>query len=590
MILEALEQCYEVMANDDKFDIAPKGYSRMMCGFAIVIDKEGSLVGIYDLRDGKKGEMHIVPLQAGRSGKNPPPYFCCDKSKYFLGYEYDNKSKQLVSYPNQLEAAHELHNDVLGELQNIAAKAIIKFLERTLNGEKWDIMPEHDIYKGGLILFKLQDKEGYIQNEHEIKVEWEKYLNRVNDENTDKLFGQCLITGKENVPLARIHTLVKGIMGTNATGGSIVGFNFDSVLSYDKKQSYNAPVAEETMFKYTTALNSLLASNQNRMIIGDTTCAFWSEKEVCGNCTKVLMSLFSGEIAEQEKQVKQSSSDTKQTKDILTRVRYGMDITSEMIEKDEKTKVYILGLAPNMARVSIRFWYEDTFGHFIEKIRRHFKDLELIKSPKDQSNHSIRDIVKSLAVGGKVENVPKTMENALFTAITTGGNYPQGIYTHILIRIRAEAGDDWCISYTRVAFIKAYLKRKFRINQFIKKEEEVTVALNKESSSKAYQLGRLFAVLEKLQQDAGNKGLRERYFASASTTPKVVFPAMLKLAQSHVAKIGKNEGNVYMDKVCEEILAHIDEFPTSLNLDDQGMFILGYYHQRQYIYTKKEDK
>lgn len=590
MILQALEQCYDIMQEDTNFDVAPFGYSKIMCSFALVINQKGELKAIYDLRDGKKGELHTVPLQAGRQGKNPPPYMLCDNSKYVLGYDYEKKSKKLISYFDRLDSSYMNHKNLLSGLCDPGAIAVLKFMEKTGNGKVWDIGPENDVYKGGFLLFKLEGEGGYIHERPVIKQAWDKYLSEQSREAKDTVRGQCLITGEDDVQLARIHTSTKGVMGANATGGTLVGFNLDSSRSYGKEQSYNAPVNEAMMFKYTTALNELLSNNSNRLVIGDTTCAFWTEKEISGNCTKVIMSFFSGEIIEDEAQIKISAYGTKQTKDVLTRILYGMNITPEMIEYEKDTKVFILGLSPNNARLAVRYWYTNTFGNFIEKIRQHYEDMEIVKSDKSKKIISTRDIINTMAVGGKTENIPKTMENALFTAITSNSSYPQGVYANIIIRIRAEAGDDWCINHIRAGFIKAYLKRKLRIKRLHDKEEELTVALNENSTSTAYHLGRLFAVLEKLQQDAGNKGLRERYFASASTNPKIVFPSILKLAQSHIAKVGKNQGGSYMDKICQEILSKIDEFPTSLSLDDQGMFILGYYHQRQYIYTKKEDK
>ena len=590
MILQALEECYDIMIEDSQFDVAPFGYSRIMCSFAVVIDEEGNLKGILDLRDGKKGEYHTVPLQAGRAGKNPPPYVLCDKSKYFLGYEYSQKSKDLQAFPSLLKALYELHQDVFKDVEDKGAQAILGFLKKTIDGTHWDIAIEHDIYKGAFIIFKLENELGNIHERPRVKQAWEVYLDKQSGQAGEELIGQCLISGEKNIKLARKHTLTKGVMGAQAAGATLSGVNMDSAESYGKKNAYNAPVAESTMFKYTTALNSLIASQKNRLIIGDTTCVFWTEKEICGNATKVFMSLFGGENLEEEKEIGLSDLETKRTKDVLVRALLGLQITPDMIEREANTKVYILGLSPNMARLSVRFWYEDTFGHFTEKIRMHFEDMDIVKPNKAKTIIGTKDLVKSLAVQGKNENVPKTVENALFTAITQGTSYPQGMYTNMIIRIRAETGDDWCINATRAAFIKAYLKRKYRVNKLYEKEGELTVALNENSSSTAYHLGRLFAVLEKLQQDAGNKGLRERYFASASTNPKVVFPAILKLAQSHIAKVSKNDGGGYMDMLCQDILGKVDEFPASLNLDEQGFFILGYYHQKQYIYTKKENR
>lgn len=588
MILQALEQCYDIMVQDKHYEVAPFGYSKVMCNFAIVIDEKGNFKTILDLREGKKGQSHTVLLQDGRS-RGIKPYLLCDKSKYIFGKEADSKGK-IVQYQAYLEAMYEKHQQVFSGLKNKGIQAVEKFLMRVLEGEELLIPQNHDCYKGALMIFKLEDEQGYIHENLEVKDCWEKYSNSVEDGDQEKVIGQCLISGKDNVKIADKHTLIKGVMGAQVAGASLSSVNMNSAESYGVQKVYNAPISEETMFKYTTALNSLIASSKNKLIIGDTTCVFWTEKEITGNNVDVLMGLFSGVELEEKKELQMEHNEIKHTKNVLERVLMGLNIEPEILEKEEDTKVYILGLSPNMARLSIRFWYQDTFGHFIEKMKLHYEDMEIVKSDKAKNSVAIRDIFKSIAVQGKNENIPKVTQNALFTAITEGSTYPQGVYTNILIRIKAEAGDEWCVNTTRVSYIKAFLKRKYRINQLMEKEGELTVALNENSTSTAYHLGRLFAILEKLQQDAGNTGLRERYFASASTNPKVVFPAILKLAQSHIAKISKADGSCYMDKLCQDILGEIEEFPTSLSLDDQGLFILGYYHQKQYIYTKKENR
>ena len=576
------------MTKDENFDVAPFGYSKVMCHFAIVIDEEGQVKNILDLREGKRGQFHTVPMQEGRSS-GVKPYTLCDKSKYLLGKEIDDKGK-LIAFNPYLQAMYGKHQQVFQGLNNKGIRAVERFLARTLQGEEWPISINHDCYKGSLMIFKLENETGYIHEDIEVKTYWEKHLNNQEDNSKDEIIAQCLISGETNSKIVQKHTLIKGVMGAQPAGASLSSINMDSAESYSRKKAANAPMSEKTMFKYTTALNSLINSDRNKMIIGDTTCVFWTEKEIAGNSVDLLKGLFGGVQIEEEKETGMSTSATKHTRNILERVLLGLNISSEMIELEKDTTVYILGLSPNMARVSVRFWYKDTFGHFIQKIKMHYEDMEIIKSDKVREMVTIRDLLESISIQGKNKNIPKVVQNALFTAITDGSVYPQGIYTNILIRIRAEAGKDWCISSTRVSYIKAFLKRKYRINQLREKEEELTVALNENSTNTGYHLGRLFSVLEKLQKDAGNTGLRERYFASASTNPKIVFPAVLRLAQNHIAKVSKTEGSCYMDKLCQDILGKIDEFPTSLSLDDQGLFVLGYYHQKQYIYTKKENR
>lgn len=596
MILQALYDCYGLMAKDARFGVPLQGYSSQNCSFAIVIDADGSFKAKepLDLRDGKRGEQMIVPLQKGRSGKNPPPYFLCENCKYFLGAVYDKKKDALEECNKNLDVAAELHEMILTNVADEGAQAVLRFFAKRKLGEVPEIDKKHDFYSGGFAVFKLEGVQGYIHERPLVKAAWEKFFNAQNENGEEVFSGQCLITGQAAVPIARIHTLTKGVLGGKATGGSLVGFNFDSVESYGKSQGYNAPVSGAAMFNYTTALNALLAREENRLILGDMTCVFWTEAEVVGRPVQKFKSFFSGAV-EEETELKIESQGTKQIADLLLRTLYGNEIMPDMLEMKKNTTAYILGLAPNAARLSVRFWYKNTFGHFTEHIAEHFADMEIVKSGKAKKFVPLQDLLRSMTVGGKSENVPKAMERALLQAIVDGSDYPTGVYANLLIRIRAESGDDFAINRTRAGFIKAYLKRKYRKENAIVKEEEITVALNEESTNVPYLLGRLFAVLERLQESAGNKNLREKYFASASTNPRVVFPAILKLAQSHLAKVSKSSAKhgVYFDKLCGGILEKLtleEAFPKSLELEEQGLFILGYYHQRQIFYAPKIKK
>lgn len=592
MILQALHDSYDIMANDVQFDVPLPGYSSQNCSFAIVIDADGELKTVMDLRNDKKwGEQMVVPLQKGRSGKNPPPYFLCENCKYLLGGVYDKKKDDLEPCEKNLGVAAELHEKILAEVDDDGARAILRFFQRRKSGQMPDVDKKDDFYTSGFAVIKLDGTAGYIHERAAVQTAWKNFFEQQNEAEEERCSGQCLITGQEHATIARIHTLTKGVLGGKATGGSLVGFNFDAVASYGKSQSYNAPVSSEAMFRYTTALNTLLARQENRLILGDMSCVFWTEKEVTGRAIDQFKSFFGGEF-EDEKELKLASQGAKQIADVLLRSLYGNEISADMLELEKNTTAYILGLAPNAARLSVRFWYKNTFGHFVEHIAEHIADMEIVKSEKAKKFVPVRDLLYTMAVGGKSENVPKTMERALLQAIVSGSLYPAGVYANVLLRIRAEVGDDFVVNRTRAGFIKAYLKRKYRKEKAFAKEEAITVALNEESTNPSYQLGRLFAVLERLQESAGNKNLREKYFASASTNPRMVFPAILKLAQSHLAKVSKGSAKtgVFFDKLCGGILEKLEEnnaFPKSLELEEQGMFILGYYHQRQYFYTPK---
>lgn len=581
MILQALCKCYDLMEASDTFDVCPMGYSKVPCAFAIELEEDGSVVAgsPIPLIGGKKGQELKVPLQPGRSGKNPIPYFLCDKSKYFLGLEIPNGKKELVETKASFENCLQKHQEILGQVDDAGAQALLRFLERVKDGYRLDVDAAHEVYQGGNLVFKLVDTRGYLHDRPALKEAWMAYWNQPTAEDKKSYYGECLVTGESDVKIARTHTMLKGILGSNTTGANLVSFNFSSAESYGKSQSYNAPVSETAMFEYTTALQTLLNSTNTRMYLGDMTCVFWAEKQM-DVVTDVLFDLLTGDYEDVSENL--DTMETRKIHRVLARTYMGLDTAGDISVINPDTEIYLLGLAPNVARVCVRFWYKNTFGHFVKQMKQHQADMAIIRPANVKRPVSIRDILNTMAVQGKAENVPRTLEASLMQAILNGTLYPDGVYRNILMRIRAEAGDDFSINFTRVSFIKAYLTRRNRILK--QSKEEITVALNEQSTSTAYQLGRLFAVLEKLQEEAGNTGLRERYFQSASTTPAVIFPTLLHLAQHHIAKSewGKNS-----DYRISAILQNVTEFPVTLSTEDQGRFILGYYHQRQDLYTKK---
>lgn len=582
MILTALCELYDNLILDPESGVAQPNYSSVPGSYAVELSRNGDFNGIITLVENKQRVMMSVPEQAGRSGKNPPPYFLCDNAKYLLGAEYDKKEKKLIPIPDRLRSAYDAYQTIIGLSEDVGLKAVIAFLKNRVDGLPLDIPADHPIYQSGNIVFRLTDEKGYIHERSEAKNVWERYCNA---SASSEERGQCLVTGLLNQPLAKTHTQLKGVADANTTGCVIVGFNFPSVTSYGKTQSYNAPVSEKAMFAYTTALNFLLSKNDSRIQIGDTTVVFWTDRKEDSKALSLISALLG---ADAPKDADTSDRLTEQQiSDILKKVRSGQAVN----DPEFKVKTYILGLAPNVARASIRFWYEDTLENFIVKTGEHAENMNVVKSAKLKSRIvSIGDILRSITVKSSKkwwENVPSSYETALFRAIISGDMYPTSVYSAVLMRIRAEAGDDYGIDYIRVGYLKAYLRRYYQKQNMTEKMEELTVSLNQKSTDTAYSLGRLFAVMEALQQKAnGTATIRSRYFASASANPKLVFPTLLNLSQHHIAKI---DGRYY-DKQMEAILSGVTEFPAAFNLEDQGKFVLGYYHQREFIYTKKEDK
>lgn len=626
MIIQSLCQYYDILDNDENVPISRPGYSSAKVSFSLVLSEDGEIEHIIDLRsDGKKPipQMMEVPQQDSRAnGVNP--YFLCENAKYVFGVEKLKRVDFEKKYPNSsngkgivnicileenenevtlvnprtieyFEAFKKLQDEILGEIDSPGVKRYLLFLsnwkpEKFLQNQKI-VQYKDEILSGGIFVFS--DNEGYLHQDKDVKKAWEKYYSNSNTENS--FTSQCLITG-DIEPIARLHQKIKGVVGAQQAGASIVSFNDDSFASYNKDQSYNAPVSETSMFKYTTALNYLLSQKSNRLRIADTTTVFWAETKdkTCINLAQFLInppmvSQKNGEDEGDGEKVRDIAT-IQLIEDILTKVKQGRIINTEDIGTDPNVNFYILGLAPNNARIAIRYWYKDSFGNFVKTVTRHHQDMEII--PEFSSDYPTPDFISVYRL--LRETVPKSSERneispilggLMMRAILNETQYPIQMYSAIVNRVKVERR----INAIRAGFIKAYLLRLSRAGLTNIPEEMITVKLNEESENVPYRLGRLFSVLEKVQSDT-NKDIgatiNSKYFSSASSTPAVVFPVLLKLAQHHISK---SDWGFKTNQSIEEILAEVNEFPEYLSLEEQGMFMLGYYHQRKANYQKKNE-
>jgi CRISPR-associated protein Csd1 len=338
------------------------------------------------------------------------------------------------------------------------------------------------------------------------------------------------------------------------------------------------------MFAYTTALNTLLASKQ-RIQVGDASTVFWSARETKFEDNFPLM--FS------EPPKDDPNANTEAIKDL-----FDMPKTGAYRKDDSLTKFFVLGLSPNAARISIRFWKPGTVGEFANKIRQHFIDTEIIKPPNEPQYYSLWRILVNTAVQDKSENIPPHIAGDFMRSILDGQPYPVTLLQSVLRRIKSDGppregnSDRWGANKpVRAALIKAYLNRYIRAQQN-SHEKELTMELDREQESEGYRLGRLFAVLEKIQEE-GNSDIkatiRERFYSAACSAPVTVFPTLMRLKNHHLAKL-ENKGRVInFERLIGEILKKpFDDFPAHLNLHEQGKFAIGYYHQRQDLFTKKD--
>ena len=603
MILQALCELYDVLAADKNVEIPLSNYSAVECSYRITLSPDGSVVGCVELgNENKKTEKHTVPEHEKRSSIKP--YFLCDTPKYLLGYEVetDKTTKQIGFIPRQdwIQASLAYHRELIGDSSDEGLRAFLLFLEKQVS-RPGNAFPK-DMYTGKNLIFQLDGDQNDIHDRPAAKIIWEKFRHQPSP---DELCGQCLVTGESNVPIAKTHNSVP-ISGGHGSGCSLVSFKPDSFTSYGKEQSYNAPVSKNAEFKYITALKYLLKSPDMHSQIGETTVVFWATKT--GIEQSILAQFFPSNNMD-----KRDPRMTEKIENIMKAIRAGKSFRDIA---DPSVETYVLGLSPNAARLSVRFWYPSTFEKFMRNMTSHQDALGLKNSYGDVRSVSISQIlwrsVPSVVTKWR-EKCPNSLEQGLFNAILTGAQYPMSLYMTILMRMRSEAGivpkkaattekktqgkkkgektessETDGIDHIRVGYVKAVLCRNF-------KRDDVTMSLNLKSTNKAYTIGRLFAVLEKLQYEANNDStIRERYFASASTNPKLVFPSLLNLAQHHIAKVDSAKDDLaskYYDADISKLLWNLDnEFPAVLNLEEQGLFILGYYHQREYYYMKKEDK
>ncbi len=473
--------------------------------------------------------------------------------------------------------------EVTKGIKDEGAEAVRLFLE---NPQQKNI---HEILKNdtGFIVFRLDREHRFIHERPAIREAWIKYLLNKPDEKAN-YFATCLVTRKRG-KIQRLHAQFKGISGGQSSGKSLVSFNKDAFTSYGKESSFNAPVSVEAEFRSSAALKYLLNNDRQKIQgVGDATTVFWAESDT--PLESYLESIWGKGVADDS--TAEDNSSLVDIRNFLEAARDGKKLPK--IENPD-AKFYILGLSPNAARLSVRFWHVSTVEDVSYKIGQHFKDLSIIRSYDSDSEYpSMWQLLRETAVQKKTENISHVLAGVMIRSILTGAVYSESLLSAIINRIRAEQSSKnkngksiQNVNYIRAAIIKACLNRKYRNNN---KPMEVTMALNKDETNSAYRLGRLFAVLEKAQKDAipgANTTIKDRYYGSASATPKTVFPQLIRLAQYHIQKA---EYGRKLDKNVEDIMCGIKEFPAHLSLDEQGLFALGYYHQRCDLYSKPTEK
>ena len=586
MILQALVEYYEALERKEK--ITSPGWCRARVAYGLDISEQGELMGVIPLKkeqqNGKKTvwvpQDLTVPQMVSRcSGVSAN--FLCDHSGYMLGI--DNKGKPERSR-ECFEYAKKKHKDILGNISSPAARAVCRFFDcwaPDRAAENPYLVPElEEIISGSNLVFMIDGE--YVHEDPDIMQCWEEYSHQSGTGPE----GVCLVTGRRE-EIARIHGTIKGVRGAQPCGAALVSFNEPAFESYGKEQSFNAPVGTYAAYAYTTALNYLLSDRSHGTTIGDTAVVYWSEEG--DERYQNIFACVSEPTMENQEIVDGVFKNLAEGKAVAVQ-----DVKDSL---DMEKRFYILGLAPNAARLAVCFFYQDSFGNILKHIKEHYDRMEIVRPAADAVEYLgiWRMLQETVNKKSRDKKPVPSMSGAVYRSIISGSRYPAFLYQAVLGRIRAEQDDGdsriYKITRGRAAIIKAYLLKNGNIR------EEITMALNEDSNNTAYILGREFAVLEAIQEEANpgiNATIKDKYFNSACATPAAIFPILFKLKNSHIKKMNNGAKEIYYEKMLCDLQGRLTvaegqraACPRRLTLEEQGMFILGYYHQTQKRYEKK---
>lgn len=587
MILQALTAYYEQLVRQGKLS-APGWDDSFKVSYELRLNDAGQLLRVVSLLTektvGKKTALAPramrVPAHEKRSS-GIAANFLCDNSTYLLGADEKGKPERAADC---FKACAKLHHTILDGVDSPAARALLAYFDswdpaqaaaHPLLAEQWK-----EITGNANLIFGYEAADhshSFVNDDPAIQNAWQAHYN---DRSADSDMGQCLITGKY-APIERTHPNISGVPGAQSSGAALVSFNAPAFCSYGHEQGDNAPVSKYAAFAYTTALNRLLADRNHCKHVGDTTILCWAENAEPVYQDAMSMFLFGADEAAgiQESDVQAA----------LKRLSAGQTVPFLEKELSPDQHFYLLGLAPNAARLSVRFFLRDTFGSFAQNLQKHAEEMEIDCSEKEKFRTlPIWAVVNETTrtVPGQPAKPSPQLAGDLLRAVLTGGRYPATLLNGVTLRIRAEQN----VTRGRTAVIKAYYLRNYPTEL---NKEVYTVSLN-ETTNVPYLLGRLFSVLEAVQKAANpgiNTTIKDRYFNAACATPGMSFPTLLRLSQKHLRKLNDGLATHY-DKQITELMAQLPEsgFPARLSLPDQGKFTIGYYHQTQKRYVKKNEE
>lgn len=594
-VLQALAGRYQRLAAHGEVPVP--GFGPAQVSFTVVLDAAGSVVTVNDERvgDGKRARPKVIeaPLAPKRTVAVASGTFW-DKTSYVLGRTAADaaaaparQTRDAARTVQEHAAFKARHEALLGGTEDAGCRALLAFL-RAWTPAAYDSLPHAAAMLDQNVAFRLDGEAGYL---HERPAARAALLAEAAAAPGGAL-GTCLVTGAA-APIARLHPSIKGVPGAQSSGAALVSFNLDAFNSYGKIQGGNGPVSEAAAFAYATALNALLSASRgtdpktgrplyrNRVGLGGDTVVFWAETD---EAERVVDAFFAPPAPDER-------TETNAVRKVMEAMQAGRPLRDAAPELDPATRVYVLGLSPNAARLSVRFWVDQSLGDLAGRFAEHWADLRIEPSPRTRPP-PVWALLYELAAQRKAENVPAHLAGELTRAVLTGGRYPTPLLAQALMRVRA----DGQVTPLRAALVKATLVRPARRAWAEARRRDPThpdwrdplVSLDRQESNAGYRLGRLFAVLDAAQY-AGlgrvNAGVRDKFFGAASATPGHVFPLLLRGAQDHLSaarKKGKEGRAVRLDREVSEILGGLSAarpFPPTLSLEDQGRFVIGFYHQ-----------
>ena len=592
MILQAL---YDYAQR--KGDALPEdGFEVKEFNFLIKIKEDGTFVDLIDMRQEKAGKLrghpYTVPKSIGRSGAKSyaTTFLLWDHYGYVL-----NEPKKVSKKEEEIKAisdAEKQNNTFIAMINSLpenvltdsAVSAVKKFYEK-YKKENYDSVRKSEHWKDcvkiagcNLTFILMGDDEPVVCRDAVKNYQRQLIAKQNSDTNEDSaeeiIKGVCLITG-ENSVISRCHTPTS-IIGAKS-GAKLVAFQKNSGYdSYGKEQSYNAPVSKRAEAAYTKALNYLIKSPKNRFRLGEDTIVFWAEKQEAESFESVFSVFFNP-----DKDADNPDRNVLEVKNLFAAVQTGKYDKSGL-----DSNFYVLCLSPNVARISVRFWETGKVEQFAKRIKQHFDDFEIDRAPYEAEYLNLYQILSATALEHKMENVAPNLIGSVMQSILKGLPYPATLQQQCIRRIRAEQK----VTRERAAILKAYINR---FNRYKNIKEEVSVSLDRNCSNKGYLLGRLFAVLEKVQLDNHpnlNATITDRFYGAASTNPRTVFAQLIKLNQHHLGNYENNGLRMIREKEIGEIMNSIDSFPAHLNLNEQSQFAIGYYHEKQSFFVKSEDE